>query len=141
MQACKENPTACLRAVCACEVLTLDQAQGRDWSVVLVSLVRSNEAGVVGELLRDRRRINVMLSRAKTKLVLVGSLRTMSSAASSAPMRYVASEVQANHTVVAWAPGEEPAQVVVCHPAKRARRATPVGLVREVLEEHGHAVP
>ncbi|CCU97939.1 unnamed protein product [Malassezia sympodialis ATCC 42132] len=132
---------ACLRAVCACEVLTLDQAQGRDWSVVLVSLVRSNEAGVVGELLRDRRRINVMLSRAKTKLVLVGSLRTMSSTASSAPMRYVASEVQANHTVVAWAPGEEPAQVAVCHPAKRARRATPVGLVREVLEEHGHAVP
>lgn len=132
---------ACLRALCACEVLTLDQAQGRDWSVVLVSLVRSNEAGVVGELLRDRRRVNVMLSRAKTKLVLVGSLRTMLSAASSAPMRYVAGEVQAHHTVVAWAPSNEPAQAAVCPAAKRVRRAAPAGLVREVLEEQGHAVP
>ncbi|WFD18466.1 DNA helicase [Malassezia caprae] len=132
---------ACLRAVCACEVLTLDQAQGRDWPVVLVSLVRSNEAGVVGELLRDRRRVNVMLSRAKTKLLLVGSLRTMSSASSSAPMRFVASEVQAHHTVVAWAPSNEPVQAAACPTAKRARRAAPTGLVREVLEEHGHALP
>lgn len=126
-----------LRKVCACEVMTLDQAQGRDWSVVLVSLVRSNETGVVGELLRDRRRVNVMLSRAKTKLVLVGSLRTMSSASASAPMRYVAQQVQAHHTVVPWTPQDQPPQAAPSHAAKRARRMAPVGLVHEVLQEHG----
>lgn len=126
-----------LRAACAAEVLTIDQAQGRDWPVVLVSLVRANEAGAVGELLRDRRRVNVLLSRAQTKLVLVGSLHTMLQA-SSAPMRFVAGEVKARHAVVEW-PGDEdiaqgPREAVGPGPAKRQRRA-PRGLVSEILED------
>ena len=78
-----------LRDACAStEVLTIDQAQGRDWPVVLVSLVRSNTAHVAGELLRDRRRVNVMVTRAKTKLILVGSQSTMAADhASHSPMR------------------------------------------------------
>ena len=52
------------------------------WSQVIVaSFVRSNAEGTVGHLLRDWRRLNVALSRAKRKLVLVGSLRTLSSCA------------------------------------------------------------
>lgn len=47
--------------------------------VIVVSFVRSNAEGTVGHLLRDWRRLNVALSRAKRKLVLVGSLRTLSS--------------------------------------------------------------
>lgn len=47
----------------------------------MVSFVRSNAEGTVGHLLRDWRRLNVALSRAKRKLVLVGSLRTLSSCA------------------------------------------------------------
>lgn len=49
--------------------------------VIVVSFVRSNEEGTVGHLLRDWRRLNVALSRAKRKLLLVGSMRTLSSCA------------------------------------------------------------
>ena len=49
--------------------------------VIVVSFVRSNAEGTVGHLLRDWRRLNVALSRAKRKLVLIGSLRTFSSCA------------------------------------------------------------
>lgn len=49
--------------------------------VIVVSFVRSNAEGTVGHLLRDWRRLNVALSRAKSKLLLIGSLRTLSSCA------------------------------------------------------------
>lgn len=60
------------------EVLTVDQAQGRDWPVVIASLVRSNNAQLDGELLRDLRRLNVLLTRAQSKLILVGAKDTVS---------------------------------------------------------------
>eukprot|EP00904_Undaria_pinnatifida_P014250 jgi/Undpi1/9956/HiC_scaffold_28.g12410.m1 len=63
------------------EINTIDKYQGRDKEVIVVSFVRSNAEGTVGHLLRDWRRLNVALSRAKRKLVLVGSLRTLSSCA------------------------------------------------------------
>jgi phage gp37-like protein len=55
---------------------TVDSFQGSEADVVIVSLVRNNPrvgAGALG-FLRERRRMNVMLSRAKHKLVLIGSL-------------------------------------------------------------------
>lgn len=62
------------------EVLTADQAQGRDKRSIIVSLVRSNESAHSGELLKDWRRLNVAFTRAKQKLVIVGSKRTMQKA-------------------------------------------------------------
>lgn len=59
------------------ELNTADKFQGRDKNTVLVSFARSNAEGKVGELLRDWRRVNVMLSRAKAALILVGSVRTL----------------------------------------------------------------
>jgi DNA replication ATP-dependent helicase Dna2 len=59
------------------EVATIDTYQGRDKRVIIVSFVRSNEEGSGGELLRDFRRINVAISRAKVKLVLIGSRKTL----------------------------------------------------------------
>lgn len=53
------------------QVNTVDQFQGRECSVVIVSLVRSGE--VSGEFVKDYRRINVAFSRAKQLLVIVGS--------------------------------------------------------------------
>jgi hypothetical protein len=53
------------------QVNTVDQFQGRECSVVLVSLVRAGE--VSGEFVKDYRRINVALSRAKNLLAIVGS--------------------------------------------------------------------
>ncbi|CAO2650600.1 Nn.00g018920.m01.CDS01 [Neocucurbitaria sp. VM-36] len=60
------------------ELHTADKFQGRDKEVVLVSCVRSNENGIVGDLLKDRRRINVALTRARSKLVMLGSEKTLS---------------------------------------------------------------
>lgn len=56
-------------------VFTIDQYQGRDNECVIVSFVRND--GSVGPLLKDWRRINVALTRAKRKLLLVGSSRTL----------------------------------------------------------------
>lgn len=60
------------------ELHTADKFQGRDKEVVLVSCVRSNEEGIVGDLLKDRRRINVALTRARSKLIIIGSEKTLS---------------------------------------------------------------
>ncbi|KAE9052415.1 hypothetical protein PR001_g524 [Phytophthora rubi] len=60
------------------EVSTIDKYQGKDKGVILVSFVRCNEEKHVGELLTDWRRINVALTRAKQKLLLVGSQSTLS---------------------------------------------------------------
>lgn len=62
------------------EILTADQAQGRDKNCIIVSLVKSNEYARTGELLKDWRRLNVAFTRAKQKLVIVGSRRTMQQA-------------------------------------------------------------
>ena len=59
------------------ELHTVDKFQGRDKEVVIVSWVRSNEKNEVGELLQDWRRINVAITRARSKLVLVGNTSTL----------------------------------------------------------------
>ncbi|KAJ2978232.1 hypothetical protein NUW58_g7560 [Xylaria curta] len=59
------------------ELHTADRFQGRDKEVVVLSLVRSNEACSIGDLLKDWRRINVAFTRAKTKLIVVGSRDTL----------------------------------------------------------------
>jgi DNA replication ATP-dependent helicase Dna2 len=59
------------------EMHTADRFQGRDKEVVVLSLVRSNDVHLIGELLKDWRRINVAFTRAKTKLLVVGSRDTL----------------------------------------------------------------
>ena len=57
-------------------VSTVDGFQGNEADLVIVSLVRNNAGSGARALgfLRDRRRMNVAMSRAKSKLVIVGSL-------------------------------------------------------------------
>lgn len=59
------------------DVLTVDKCQGRDKPCVLVSFARSNEVRAPGQLLADLRRLNVALTRAKSKLILIGSRTTL----------------------------------------------------------------
>ncbi|GJE93896.1 DNA replication ATP-dependent helicase/nuclease DNA2 [Phanerochaete sordida] len=66
-----------LRGHAGVEILTADRSQGRDKDVIVISMVRSNDAGQLGDLLRDWRRINVSFTRARCKLVIVGSRRTL----------------------------------------------------------------
>lgn len=59
------------------EMHTADKFQGRDKEVIILSCVRSNEARGVGELLKDWRRVNVAVTRAKSKLLILGSKATL----------------------------------------------------------------
>ncbi len=60
------------------EVKTVDGFQGREKEVVLISLTRSNSMQNIG-FLQDIRRLNVALTRAKRKLVVVGDGGTITS--------------------------------------------------------------
>lgn len=66
-----------LRGHVGLEMHTTDRFQGRDKEAIVLSLVRSNDACNIGDLLKDWRRINVAFTRAKTKLLVVGSVSTL----------------------------------------------------------------
>jgi ATP-dependent RNA/DNA helicase IGHMBP2 len=58
------------------EIGTVDGLQGREKEAVIVSLVRSNEAGEVG-FLAELRRLNVALTRARRHLTVIGDSATL----------------------------------------------------------------
>lgn len=58
-------------------VNTVDGFQGQERDVIIISLVRSNEDGQIG-FLRDLRRMNVAITRARMKLIIMGDKDTMS---------------------------------------------------------------
>lgn len=58
------------------EIKTVDGFQGREKEVIILSLVRSNPDGELG-FLTDLRRLNVSITRARRKLVLVGDSHTI----------------------------------------------------------------
>ena len=60
------------------EVKTVDGFQGREKEVIIISLVRSNPNEEIG-FLDDIRRLNVAITRAKRKLIIVGDGKTLSS--------------------------------------------------------------
>jgi DNA replication ATP-dependent helicase Dna2 len=61
------------------EISTVDQYQGRDRDLIIVSLVRSNEEGRMGELMSNIRRMNVAFTRAKKQLMIFGSRKIIES--------------------------------------------------------------
>ncbi len=62
----------------AVEIDSVDGFQGREKELVIVSLVRSNMEGEMG-FLTDTRRMNVAMTRARRKLIVVGDSATLSS--------------------------------------------------------------
>ena len=57
-------------------VNTVDAFQGQERDVIMVSLVRANEQGQIG-FLSDLRRMNVAITRARYKLVILGAAQTL----------------------------------------------------------------
>lgn len=61
----------------AISVNTVDGFQGQERDIILISLVRANDDGQIG-FLRDLRRMNVAMTRARMKLIILGDTNTMS---------------------------------------------------------------
>ena len=57
-------------------VNTVDGFQGQERDIIVISLVRSNEEGQIG-FLRDLRRMNVAITRARMKLIIIGDTSTL----------------------------------------------------------------
>lgn len=60
----------------AITINTVDAFQGQERDMIIVSLVRANEKGEIG-FLRDLRRMNVAITRARSKLILIGHSPTL----------------------------------------------------------------
>lgn len=56
---------------------TVDGFQGQERDVIMISLVRANEDGNIG-FLKDLRRMNVAITRARMKLIIIGDSETLS---------------------------------------------------------------
>jgi ATP-dependent RNA/DNA helicase IGHMBP2 len=59
-------------------ISTIDSFQGQEQDTVIISLVRSNDDGIIG-FLKDYRRMNVAITRAKEQLFVIGDSATLGS--------------------------------------------------------------
>ena len=57
-------------------VNTVDGFQGQERDIIVISLVRANDEGQIG-FLRDLRRMNVAITRARMKLIILGDVSTL----------------------------------------------------------------
>ena len=57
-------------------VNTVDGFQGQERDIIVISLVRSNDEGQIG-FLRELRRMNVAITRARMKVIILGDRSTL----------------------------------------------------------------
>ncbi len=73
----KDHEEYMKKMITAVEIKSVDGFQGREKEVIVLSLVRANEEEEIG-FLKDKRRLNVAITRAKRKLIIVGDTATIS---------------------------------------------------------------
>jgi ATP-dependent RNA/DNA helicase IGHMBP2 len=84
------------------EVNTIDSFQGQERDIIYISLVRSNEKGEIG-FLKDTRRMNVAMTRARKKLVIIGDSATLASFPFYNHLLAYAERIGAYRTAWEWA--------------------------------------
>ncbi len=89
-------------AISGVEIDSVDGFQGREKEAVVISLVRSNPEGQIG-FLSDVRRMNVALTRARRKLLVIGDSATLSNHPFFRRLIEYFERVEAYHTV--WEEG------------------------------------
>lgn len=82
-------------------VNTIDSFQGQERDVIYISLVRSNENGEIG-FLSDTRRMNVALTRARKKLVVIGDSATIGQHPFYEKFLDYVNEIDAYHSAFEW---------------------------------------
>eukprot|EP00940_MAST-03C_sp_MAST-3C-sp2_P003003 g3003.t1 len=73
----EEDGTSVVSRLCDVEVRSVDGFQGQEKDAVILSLVRSNRKSAIG-FLKDRRRLNVAVTRAKRHVTIVADSTTVS---------------------------------------------------------------
>ena len=105
---------------------TVDSFQGSEADVVVISLVRNNQhttpAKALG-FLRDSRRMNVLLSRAKWKLVLVGSMRFIDAIIGSMSGEEIEKHRFLSKLLEAVEAGKKDREIAICSPSQLGGRA------------------
>ncbi len=82
-------------------VNTIDSFQGQERDIVYISLTRSNTEGAIG-FLSDIRRMNVAMTRARKKLVVIGDSATLASSAFYADFIAFSQEIEAYQSAWEW---------------------------------------
>lgn len=85
----------------AIAVNTVDSFQGQERDIVYISMVRSNAEGVIG-FLSDIRRMNVAMTRARKKLVIVGDSATLAQFSFYADFIAYAESIEAYQSAWEW---------------------------------------
>lgn len=80
------------------DIQTVDSFQGQERDAIFLSLVRSNEENQIG-FLKDYRRMNVAMTRAKKKLLVVGDSATLANDKFYAAFIAYSEEISAYHSV------------------------------------------
>jgi len=123
---------------------TVDNFQGEEAKVIIVSLVRSNDNCKVG-FLRTENRINVLLSRAQHGMYLIGNAKTYQNVAMWADVHQQLSEREAVGTSIALCCPRHPDTPILCsEPAQFATKSPEGGcslICDKRLEPCGHKCP
>jgi len=112
----------------ALEIASVDAYQGREKQLIIFSAVRSNSYGNVG-FLADWRRLNVMVTRAKRGLIIIGNMKTLR--ADETWGGWIDWAAQSGYLI-----GDNSLRKELAAEPAPARTETPLDALKETVSEH-----